>query len=249
VFRHYCDLSEISSESAENFCVGEDGERNYVYLLNQLLGTQLRQNNIRYNRDLRRNYFPREDDESLEFKKEWYNIRTKRTSERTTAKYYEYGWRKFWRHLAANFKFRRIGDSWFLQIIPQYLFTYDGKEPCDTEIVGPYTTRIKADESNQNVLNHVLFWGKAITGLRGESKKSMIWLEHPEKSRGEPIMVIDRIPMTGVTEFAIPYDPATFDEPERPNIQTSLFAVFDQLDEDGERIEGGEGLSDESNED
>ena len=144
IFREYCDISDISFDDSDKFSSREDGERNYVYLLNQLLGMQLRRKGIKYNRDFRRNYFPREDEKSLVFKKAWYNLRTKTNAERTTAKYYEYGWRKFWRHIAANFKFRRIGDSWFLQVIPQYLFTYDGTAPCDPDMVGPYTTKIKA---------------------------------------------------------------------------------------------------------
>jgi hypothetical protein len=208
----------------------------------------LRRKGIKYNRDFRRNYFPREDAESLEFKKRWYNLRTKKTSERTTAKFYQYGWRKFWRHLAANLKFRHFGDLWFLQIIPQYFFTNDGTEPCDPDMVGPYTTRIKAEESNQNVLNHVLFWGKAITDLKGTYPKSSIWLD-PRKPEGKPILVIDRIPTTGIMEFAIPYDLATFDEPEKPHVQTSLFALFDQFDDDDEPAGEDEYLSREDDED
>jgi len=65
----------------------------------------------------------------------------------------------------------------------------------------------------------------------------------------EPIMIIDRIPATGVTEFAIPYDPATLDEPERLYFQTSLFAFLDQFEEDREMIEEDEGLSEEEDED
>lgn len=234
VLREYCNVSEISNENADAFISkGEDRERDYVNLLNQLIGKHLWKQGIRYNRDFRRNFFPREDEESLEFKKEWYNLRTKMTAERTTTKYYEYGWRKFWRHLAANFKFRLIGDAWYLQITPQYLFTNDGKEPCNSDMVGPYTTRIKSDETNQNVLNHVLFWSKAISGLKNKDLISNIYFGDSKR----PIMIIDRIPTTGITEFAIPYDPATYDEPERLPVQTSLLSFFNQFADDDEVTE------------
>lgn len=77
--------------------------------------------------------------------------------------YYEYGALKFWRHLAAEFAFVAIGSKWFLQITPKYLFTDDGKKPWHPDLVGPYTTSLKAKEHNIQVLNHVLFWAHILS--------------------------------------------------------------------------------------
>jgi hypothetical protein len=229
-------LSDLSSDqcSLNKFCIGRhggvpssdwiaDGQRlgDFIYLLNQLLGKHMGRCGIRYDKDFGRSYFPRENQEALEFKRSWTSLRTGVSDERTVAKYYEYGADKFWRHLAAEARICRLGDCWFLQIIPMYFFTEDGEKPCDGELAGPYTTSLKADERNYHVLNHVLFWADVLA-----PRKSAIEL----RLDGHPIMVIDKQPMTGIAEFAIPEDPAIYRE-EAPTRQMSLFST-DADDED-----------------
>ena len=86
-----------------------------------------------------------------------------RDDERTVAKYYEYGMDRFWRHLAVETCSFEAGESWYLGIRPKYFFTEDGETPCDGELAGPYTTSLKADEHNSQVLNHVLFWADVLS--------------------------------------------------------------------------------------
>lgn len=221
ILRQYCDTSRINDVRAADWANGEAGSNDYVFLLNQLLGSHLGRCGLVYNRDFRRNYFPRRDDTSEEFKEDWFNVRTGRMAPlRTVAKHYRYGLYQFWRHLAVNLAFRKIGKTWVLQVIPKYFFTTDGETPCDNELVGPYTTRIKAMERNNHVLNHVLFW----TDVLSRRKPSIdLTLFH------RTIMVIEKEPLSGLADFAIPNDPAVYEE-ETP--QPSIFSLLGNTNED-----------------
>jgi hypothetical protein len=238
VFRPHCDVSNINDEPAQDLWADEVRERHYVSMLNQLFGKHLKSQGLVYNRDFKRDYFPREDDKSLEFTKQWFNVRTEKMSSRSrvVCKYYEYGKYKFWRHTAANFKFRRFGDFWYLQIVPMYFFTTDGITPWESEMVGPYTTRKKAGENNRHVLNSVLFWSNVIAGLGNTSTKAGLWLDKRKQGKSKPDVIIELLPTFGIADFSIPYDPAVYEEEEEA-VQTSLFAFLNQqngLDEDEE---------------
>jgi hypothetical protein len=208
--RKFCDTERIRTEHLDSWWEDDVLERNYVFMLNQLLGIHLRSCGVSYNRKFARNYFPRENLTDQEFKTDWYNIRTSRTiPSRITAKFYTYGHDEFWRHIAANISFRRIGGAWFLQIMPKYFFTDDGVWPWESAKVGKYTTRIKAQERNLHVLNHVLFWSDVFTRskrCRASSTEIKIMLDK------HIVMVIERMPLTGIADFSIPFDPATFEE-------------------------------------
>jgi len=249
VFRPHCDTSSIETEPAEDLWEDEVRKRHYVSMLNQLLGRHLKWRGLAYSRDFKRDYFPREDDTSLEFKKQWFNIRTKKMSSqpRTVCKYYEYGKYGFWRHTAANFKFRKFGDFWYLQIVPMYFFTLDGVTPWDSKMVGPYTTRKKASENNRHVLNHVLFWSNVIAGLESTASAAELWLDKHKQGKTKPDLVIELLPTFGIAEFAVPYDPAVYEE-EEETIQASLFAFLNQqneFDQDKEQLEEDEELDEE----
>jgi hypothetical protein len=139
------------------------------------------------------------------------------------AQYYEYGYDHFWRHLAADMRFKYFSSSWFLQIITKYLFTVDGVNIWNTDKVGSYTTRQKARERNPHVLNHVLFWADFLS--KGKSK---IDIELDYKS----ILIIEKMPQTGITDFAITDDPAIYQEPPEVT-QPNLLSLLLNSDEDG----------------
>lgn len=227
--RRYCDISKVRAEAVERWWEDEDQRREYVFLLNQLLGIHCSKCGIRYNKEFRRNYFPRANQTNHEFGTQWYNVRTGRQiPNRQTAKFYTYGSDRFWRHAAAELEFRLIGRTWFLQITPKYFFTEDGIAPWDSNLVGSYTTRIKAQETNQNVLNHVLFWADVLSHANpNQGDKDEIVVELDRK----PVMTITKLPLFGIAQFAIPYDPVTFEEPE-PSRQLSLLDWLDQAEED-----------------
>jgi hypothetical protein len=155
-------LGKVGTKPATEWIADEARVNDFIFLLNQLLGKHMGRCGVRYNRDFGRNYFPRESAEGTAFKRAWTSVRTGVADERTVVKYYEYGKDKFWRHLASETSFERFGGAWFLRITPKYFFTEDGEKPCDSELVGPYTTSLKADEHNSHVLNHVLFWADVL---------------------------------------------------------------------------------------
>ena len=229
VLRAHCDTSDIRIEEVEAWWADEDKRRAYVFMLNQLLGIHLRRCGIRYNKRFHRNYFPRTNQADLEFQTGWYNIRTNhQVPLRQTAKFYTYGFDRFWRHTAAEMGFRFIGRTWFLQIIPKYFFTQDGIIPWDSDKVGEYTTQIKAYETNLNVLNHVLFWADVLSRDNPSSANIEDIVIRLDLRR---VMIIEKLPVLGISKFAIPYDPATFEEP-KPSGQLSLSSWFDHSDED-----------------
>jgi len=158
---------------------------------------------------------------------------------RIIAKHYRYGFDEFWRHTAANISFREIGSHWYLQVIPKYFFTSDGDTPYDNEKVGPYTTRIRARERNYHVLNQVLFWADV---LAAGSDSIQLRLDR------RVLVDIAREPMTGIAPFAIPLDPAIYEEPDEVDElgQTSL---FDILVGDPRPAEGDEEQDDEESDD
>lgn len=221
VLRQWCGKRIKSIPAAE---WSEDSSRigDFLFLLNQLLGVHRCRCGIRHNRDLGRAYFPRLNDTDTEFKRAWTSVRTgKGVPGRLTVKRYEYGAVSFWRHLAADLSFRRIGSRCFFQIAPKYLFTTDGVTVCDPAIVGPYTTRLKAEEHNPQVLNHVLFWADVLS-----RDKSAIYLRWAKQT----IMIIDKMPFFGLTNFAIPDDPALYEEEPPP--QPTLFDILGGHEED-----------------
>jgi Domain of unknown function (DUF4365) len=215
VLRQWCGKRIKSVPVAEWI---EDNARigDFYFLLNQLLGAHRCLCGIRYNPDLGRAYFPRLNDTDAEFRRPWTSVRTgKAVPGRLIVKHYDYGAVSFWRHLAADLSFRRFGTKWYFQIGAKYLFTTDGATVCDSAIVGPYTTRLKADEHNPQVLNHALFWADVLS-----RNKSAIYLRWAK----ETIMVIDKTPLFGLTDFAIPDDPALYEEEPPPH--PSLFDIL-----------------------
>lgn len=195
-----------------------------LYLLNQLLRLNLGTLGLHYYKPFKRWYFPREDDTSLEFTRDWNNVRSGRKDvRRTVVKYYEYGPDHFWRHLAGRFMWQQFGGVWYLQVIPKYFYTADGVELMDRDKIGPYTTRLKAKERNQNVLNHILFW--ADTLARGEPKIVLTLYQRP-------VLTLQKEPVSGIAPFAIPLDPAVYDEPEEiAGEQLDMFSQFTDEDD------------------
>lgn len=199
-----------------------------IFLLNQLLGLHLRQCGIEYNPEARRNYFPRQDDTRREFKQEWFSVRTGRNAPaRIIVKHYRYGPDEFWRHLASQLIFRQFGPSLYLQVVPKYFFTSDGKTAYDRDKTGPYTTKQKANERNSHVLNHVLFWSDILS-----VRKPTIEIQ----LGGRPIMTIEKLPFSGMANFAIPLDPATFEEEDDAG-QANFFNTLSGEDDDDENEE------------
>lgn len=219
--RPFCDTGSIGDLLVDNWVGDAAHRRDFVSLLNQTLAIHMRSCGLWYDRHFRRNFFPRLDESGTEFKMRWNNVRTGWEGPRTVVKHYTYGGLKFWRHTAANISFQQLGSKWFLQVLPKYLYTTDGSTPYDSDLVGPLTTKVKALEKNQHVLNHVLFWADVLA-------KGRAMIEMGIGPR--PLIVVEKMPVTGIANFAIPYDPATYDAPdEEAGVQLTM---FDSVDED-----------------
>lgn len=231
VLRNYCDVTLIGEILADQWLKDENRRRDYVYMLNRLLSNHLYRCGVRHHPHYNRHYFPRRDDEGLEFKQDWYNVRTSRTAPpRITAKHYEYGLDAFWRHQAAVFAFKQFGNAWFLQVTPKYMVTADGWEPYDPDRIGPLITKIKAREHNPHVLNHVLFWADV---LSQHGPTIEIQLDR------RTVMLIERSPYSGVAGFAIPDDPAIYEEPLEAEQHTFMDMLFGTPGGEEEQADGG----------
>lgn len=125
--------------------------------------------------------------------------------------------------MAVNLSFKHIGSSWFLQIVPKYFFTDDGETPCASEEVGPYTTKIKAVERNNHVLNHVLFWTDVLSMRKPSIELSLFY---------KTVMVIEKEPVSGIANFAIPNDPAIYEDDLSQLEFFSAMALPADFDED-----------------
>lgn len=217
--RLFCNPESINDEWAQKWAEDPEGQRDLIHLLNLVLGSHTHRLGLAYDRNYKRTYFPREDERGLEFRRKWYNVRSGRqVIPRTVVKYYEYGRDHFWRHSAANLTFKLLGHAWYLQIVPRYFFTQDGKTPCDGSWVGPYSTRIKAQERNLKVLNDVLFWSDILAN--GSNEIVMTY-------RNLPLIVIERTPLSEIANFAVLGDPAVYEDEEEPS---NFFEIWDRDD-------------------
>jgi len=216
----------VTKISGKDTLADESRYDDYIFLLNSLLKTHMYQRGVLFNKDFRRFFF-RRPKEGTELKQEWTSIRTgKKAPPRTLVGYYEYGKERqitFWRHLAASIRFVPLGSKLYIQIVPKYFFTTDGTTPWDSELVGPYTTRIKSREFNPQVLNHVLFWSWRMGDGKSEIKM---------REGNHVLLEANCKPVTGLSPFALRLDPATYDEPVPSFGQALLFSEDDEFRED-----------------
>ncbi len=221
LLRPFCDNTTIRDLTTTQWIEEEVGMNNYIFLLNQLLSAHLRRNGLHYQHDLHRHYFPRLDETREEFKREWLSVRSGHTGSLGVVRHYQYGRESYWRHVAAQFSFKRFGSLLCLHILPRYLYTTDGQTLYDNTKVGAATTKIKSMERNINVLNRILFWADFLS-----ERSPTIEL----RLDGRTLMVIEKEPLSGIAPFAIVNDPADFDETDLDQPPT----LFDMLEETNE---------------
>ncbi|MFH5884017.1 DUF4365 domain-containing protein [Halalkalibaculum sp. DA3122] len=200
VFKEFCNISEMRKEQKEKLWEDNDTYRLYISLLNKLVGDHLYRRGVHYSNDFRRSYFALPNKESKEFKRGWFNVRThQEVRPRIIVKYYEYGLDKFWRHSALEFKFHQIGDEWYMQLMPKFFLTSDGETPYESKRIGRLVTKVKALNYNPGALNDVLFWSDVLASNTGKSvRKRDIEIELFYR----PILIIERMPVHGNTNFA-----------------------------------------------
>ena len=143
-----------------------DGERLLAALLNSVVFSWARRNELCRDPRGRRLWFPRSDKGAREIT---YRARV-REATRTVAKpnvSRTSGKIRYWEHDALRFAFRRFGDSWVLLLVPTIVFTTDGHDDLlRGRRVGPLATRRMARDYNPQVQNDLFFWRWALA--RGE---------------------------------------------------------------------------------
>lgn len=188
------DLEEWLDDAGAN-------ENNFRFLLKRLLHKHLiHEVKLAYDRDLKRYYYPINAPKEDARKVKWKSLRTKRSATRTVAKKHTYGPLTFYRHLALEPEFMRIGDAWALIIEPKHHYTTDGSTRWDSKKARSYAIRNRAREYNAQYLNHILFWAHIISG----GKKSFaLSLDRTDLVR------ISGAPMSAEVGFGVRVTPST----------------------------------------
>ncbi len=68
----------------------------------------------------------------------------------------------FWVHSAADIRFYRIWDRFFLRVVPCFFFTHDGKSPLDGKQMGRMCIRWGGRQRNSNILRDLVFWANLL---------------------------------------------------------------------------------------
>jgi hypothetical protein len=140
-----------------------DGERLLVGLLNSVILTWARRNELCRDPRSRRLWFRRSDDGAREIT---YRARVREATRTVTKPKVSAatGKIRYWEHEALRFAFRSFGDSWVLQLVPTIVFTTDGHDDLlRGPKVGPLATRRMARDYNPQVQNDLFFWRWVLT--------------------------------------------------------------------------------------
>ena len=170
-----CDAGSMEQFRTEEWAESRDQDRkhDFVRLLNQALRTHLGHKAVWHHQP--RNgvgvfYFAPTRDLSPRV------VHWKRTKESERTVFQAYPGKKdptriaYYRHLAFEPRFRRLGGSWFLEITPTYHFTADGKTP--SKYRESYLAGIKRIEKHAAFAGNVLFWAHFLTARDLFSKPS-----------------------------------------------------------------------------
>jgi hypothetical protein len=181
------DLRDWLGQSPEN-------ENDLRSLLNGLLHRHLRHIGCEFQKEPRRYFINKGLAEDAPLRRRWLNPRTARTYNRLVAKHYTYGRISFFRHLALDARFERLGGQWAIAIYPQLHFTTDGTKVWEGEIARSYLIRARVEEYNNVYLNNVLFWASQMAN--GESTFDL-------RAGDEAVVKVSGVPLSVETTFSI----------------------------------------------
>jgi hypothetical protein len=152
------DLDDIKKEFVKNWREDEIKSRWFMELLNRCLFLYCTKKGLWFDNKHKRFFFPPFKNGTGELLIEW--TPTKRRTRRflVSAVKNPNNVVVYWRHQAARINFVRIGGNLFLQILPGYTFTKNGRDPVDRKRAGRLSTRWMHDEYNSRFLYHLAFW-------------------------------------------------------------------------------------------
>ena len=213
------DQGNVEQLSIDEFMTGENGERLFVYLLNECLYRHLESVELTVDKKRKRAYFSRTDSGPREIT---YQARLRRATRTVTKPIISKntGKVRYWDHEAIRFGFERFGDAWALRLVPTYVFTVNGwRSLVEGHQVGRLATRRAARDYNPNVLNDLVFWAWVLA--RGQDT---IAIETGSKSQ---VSLSGRLADFQVRDTSSPLD---IEDPELDlQVQQDLSALEDEL--------------------
>ncbi len=156
--RQFIQETNIRPVPLSEFALGEVGERRLVHLLNEGLRIFAESKGLIFDWKYKRAYFPRTDEgeRSITYRARLRQVTRTPVKPRISSVTNEV---IYWEHQAVSFQFKRFGDVWGLQLLPIYVFTFDGYYArLPGERSGPMATRRLSREYNAHVDHHLVFW-------------------------------------------------------------------------------------------
>jgi hypothetical protein len=156
-----CDTGTVEEFDTNEWALTNepDIKRDFVELLNRALQEKLFPD-IRFNREMRLYYVTAPNDIRRPRVIRYRNVSSQ--ANRTAYRAYSHkGVLRYCRHAAFSGRFERIDGEWYLEVVPSYLYTSNGRE------IYPYYERLLSGmrrlERNQAVLSQTLLWAHLLT--------------------------------------------------------------------------------------
>jgi len=176
--------SKVTSFPTTNWSQSNDInlKRNFVSLMNAAFETFVYHKKILHLQTSKVNLFyftPILDDQELpKSMKREYNRRGRKSSQSICERYYRKSDKaqlSYFRHLAFEASFYRFDGDWYLQILPTYFFSHDGKK-----LHRYYESKLKGKKSldrAETVFSETLFWADVLTANEGMFSKAVLEFE------------------------------------------------------------------------
>lgn len=150
------DTNDIGKMTIDEFINTYD-EKSFVWLLNTCFFRHLQAQGLFVDKDRKRAYFPKTEENSRSVT---YQARVRRATRKVVKKK-----NKYWEHKSFWFRFERYGNAWTLLLLPSYVFTTDGKASyLPGDMTNKYSTRLQSRDYNNVVHNDLVFWAWVISG-------------------------------------------------------------------------------------
>ncbi len=233
------DTNDIEYITIENF-INVYGENPFVWLLNTCFFRHLKAQGLWIDKDRKRAYFPKTDEN---FRKITYKARVRRATRKVVKKVNNY-----WEHKSFWFRFERYGNVWTLLLLPSYVFTTDGKASyLPGDLTNKYSTRLQSHDYNNVVHNDLVFWAWVLSGGKhgtftldigtSDIKSDMVSDSRSHKDNGHQILI--RNNLSAVVAPVIELDEAwgigeleKLDTSELAQLESEILQTISQLAEE-----------------
>ena len=160
-FKSLLSANVTTTESIYDWKKTDEQSRWLIELLNRGLTNYCHTLRLKFDSAHRRYYFVTDNEQDRTI--QWNTGKRKAT--RTVVKKHTRGKSEkvFWSHQSLKAKFTIIDEDIFLQLIPGWYFTHDGKESLPSEQIGPLSTKWTTKEHNASVFYHIRFWSNYLS--------------------------------------------------------------------------------------